>query len=52
MPFLNVGPDVNALLFFDVNNDASKISWARATNDREKLENAVHSMILLNFLFS
>ncbi|PVD35775.1 hypothetical protein C0Q70_02738 [Pomacea canaliculata] len=43
MPFLNVGPDVNALLFFDVNNDASKISWARATNDREKLENAVHS---------
>lgn len=45
MPFLAINADINALMFFDVNNDASKVTWARATNSRDALEKAIQSNV-------
>lgn len=42
MPFLKIESDINALMFFDVNMDASKVTWARATNSEEALEIAAN----------
>ncbi|KAL8610593.1 hypothetical protein ACOMHN_006312 [Nucella lapillus] len=45
MPFLAINSDINALMFFDVKTDASRVTWARATNDREALETAANSNV-------
>ncbi|XP_076463017.1 menorin-like [Babylonia areolata] len=45
MPFLAIRSDINALMFFDVNNDASRVTWARATNNREAVEKAAKSNV-------
>ncbi|CAL1539962.1 unnamed protein product [Lymnaea stagnalis] len=41
LPYFRVGPDVGALIFFDVNNDASKIRWEREANSRKAVQDAM-----------
>jgi hypothetical protein len=43
MPFLKIESDINSLMYFDVNNDGSKVTWARATNNKQALAEAIQS---------
>ncbi|XP_076440261.1 menorin-like [Babylonia areolata] len=45
MPFLRIDPDISTLVYFNVNRDASKITWARSTNSRQALQKAVASNV-------
>ncbi|KAK3735898.1 hypothetical protein RRG08_041084 [Elysia crispata] len=41
MPYFNFGPEIGCLVFFNVDNDASKIQWARAANDKKSVTDAI-----------
>jgi len=41
LPFLYVGPDVGCLVFFNVENDASRIQWEREANSRTAVKEAM-----------
>ncbi|XP_005090098.1 uncharacterized protein LOC101863315 [Aplysia californica] len=41
LPFLDVGPDVGCLVFFNKDGDASKVRWAREVNSREAVKAAM-----------
>jgi hypothetical protein len=41
MPYFKFGPEVGCLVYFDVNDDASKIRWARETNNLQDVKSAV-----------
>uniref|UniRef100_A0A2C9LP21 Uncharacterized protein n=1 Tax=Biomphalaria glabrata TaxID=6526 RepID=A0A2C9LP21_BIOGL len=43
LPYFNVGPDIGCLLFFDVDNDASKIRWERQANSRQAVKDAMNN---------
>ena len=47
MPFLQIHSDIHALMYFDVHNDASKITWSRATNSEAALEKAIKCKLSL-----
>ncbi|KAH9499826.1 hypothetical protein Btru_076721 [Bulinus truncatus] len=39
--YFTAGPETGCLVFFDVNNDASKIRWEREANSRQTLKDAL-----------
>lgn len=41
LPYFKFGPEIGCLVYFDVESDASKIRWARATNNMQAVKQAV-----------